>query len=78
MAGRISARMMNAMRLIVDHGMTPYTAAKRMQLAVSTMYRNRLYKLWRDAEFDELTKEMDLTRPLPPPKGKRKKIAIIK
>lgn len=69
MAGRISARTVEALKYVMA-GMTPYSAAKRAQIELSTMYRSPLYKRLRDAAGDEaklatIRRELDATRPLP-------------
>jgi hypothetical protein len=50
--------MVQAMRYVLE-GMTPYAAAKRVEVTLAAMYRSRLYKLWRDGNLAELEKEMD-------------------
>ena len=47
MISRPSAALCEAMRL-VRGGMTPYAAARYVGIALSTMYRSRLYREWRD------------------------------
>ena len=73
MTGRTSARMVKAMQLLLSGGdtMTPYAAAKRCQISLSTMYKSPLYKKWRDSGGDkatlaEIRREIDADRPLPP------------
>lgn len=61
MAGRPSAKMIEAMKLVLA-GVTPYAAAKRLGLAVETMYRSRLYKLWQKSDIVSLKQEMDVYR----------------
>lgn len=46
MTARTSEAMMRAMRL-VRKGMSPYAAAKKVKIALSTMYRSELYKAWK-------------------------------
>ena len=46
---RCSKAMLDAMKL-VKSGMTPYQAAKKAKIALSTMYRSPLYKDWRDGQ----------------------------
>lgn len=53
MTGRPSAAMEKAMRLI-RNGMTPYGAAKKVGIALSTMYRSALYKKHRDEQQQQL------------------------
>lgn len=78
MAGRPSARLVEAVKLLVASNghMSPYAAAKRMQIALNTMYRAPLYKQWkavqqeldqakRRAMLAKLKEELDVTRPLP-------------
>lgn len=78
MAGRPSARLVEAMKLLLASNghMTPYACAKRAQIALNTMYRASLYKQWKAAqeELDQgkrramlaaLKLELDVTRPLP-------------
>ena len=75
MSGRPSGSMVEAMKLVLA-GVTPYQAARRMGLDLSTMYRSRLYKLWKDGTPDNLTdlkKQLDLTAPKPRTPKKRTK-----
>lgn len=68
MAGRTSARMIEAMRLVHRYKVTPYQAAKRLQVDPSTMYKSRLYKLWLKSTAESLAaleRELDLERPVP-------------
>jgi hypothetical protein len=85
-----SARMVEAMKLVVA-GLTPYAASKRVGIATNTMYRSRLYKLWKQAKplemvnkedynklMLELSRELDVTRPVPRVKGKKKQRFTLK
>lgn len=45
MAGKPSKRIIQAMQLVRE-GETPYAAAKRKGIHLSTMYRSSLYKAW--------------------------------
>lgn len=53
MSGRPSAKMIAAMRRVLG-GMTPYAAAKAEGIALATMYKSSIYKLWRAGEMGEL------------------------
>jgi len=57
MAGKPSNRMRTAMRHVLK-GKTPYEAANLAEVAQSTMYRSRLYKIWRDDGADALKAEL--------------------
>ena len=46
---RCSKAMLDAMKL-VRSGMTPYQAAKKAGIALSTMYRSPLYKDWKNRQ----------------------------
>lgn len=73
MAGRPSAALVEAIRLVHLYKVTPLQAAKRMQIQPSTMYKSRLYKLWRTgtpASLAELALELDPHRARPPAKKK--------
>lgn len=63
MAGKPSASMVHAMRLILDASLTPYKAAKMANVSTSTMYRSRLYKLWQAGKHADLRRELDQTMP---------------
>lgn len=68
MAGRPSARMVAAMKLVHQYKVTPYQAAKRLQVDPGTMYRSRLYALWKEGSGTSLAaleRELDLERPVP-------------
>lgn len=52
MAGRASAAVVTAMRMVLDQGLTPYKAAHEAGIDISTIYKSRLYKAWRDAKGD--------------------------
>ncbi len=65
MSGKPSAEMVKAMKLVLNHAVVPYRAAKMSQVALSTMYRSRLYNLWKDGKFDALKEELDIDRPKP-------------
>jgi hypothetical protein len=77
MAGRISARGTEAMKLVLA-GVSPYAAAQRAGIQLSTMYKSPIYKRIRDSggdpdELAAIRKELDATRPLPrqPKKAQR-------
>jgi hypothetical protein len=53
-----STGMTKAMRLVIA-GVTPYMAAKRASVALSTMYRSRLYKLHMEGKASELRLELN-------------------
>ena len=75
MAGKPSASMIAAMKLVMI-GVTAYDAALRLQLNPGTMYRSRLYKLWReggDKSLKALKDELDYERPRPRVKKLNKK-----
>lgn len=57
MSGKPSADTVEAMKLVAEQGLTPYAAAKRMNIALSTIYRSPLYKQWRDAQTTTNRKE---------------------
>lgn len=61
MSGKPSPQMIAAMRHVLA-GMTPYAAAKHMGVALTTMYKSRLYKLWKAGDLDELERELLPTR----------------
>lgn len=70
MAGQTGARTLQALRYVILAGMTPYQSALRAGISLSTMYRTRLYKAWRDHAGDPATlaaikRELDLERPVP-------------
>ncbi len=60
MSRRPSAAMVEAMKLVLA-GVTPYMAAKRVQISLSTMYRNQMYKNWRDGQ--DIRGDLDQTKP---------------
>lgn len=64
MSGKPSAAMMDAMRLVIA-GVTPYRAAQRMQIQLSTMYKSRLYKLWKEGSLEALQSELNTKKPVP-------------
>lgn len=65
MAGQASGRLIEAMKLVINARMTPYAAAKRAQVHVTTMYRSPIYKLWRDGDVEGAKRAMDVTRAIP-------------
>jgi hypothetical protein len=70
MAGQLGARTIQALRYHIIGGMTAYAAAMRAQIAVTTMYRNPLYKAYRDHGGDPkklaaIKEQLDIERPLP-------------
>ena len=81
MTGRTSARMVKAMKLLMDAGLTPYAAAQRAQIDLTTMYKSPLYKRWRDAGADraavvaQIRKELDVDRPIPRPPSKKRRFS---
>lgn len=62
------------MRLVLDSSMTPYKAAKRAGIDLSTIYRSKLYKLWLAGDIEELRKQMDQTAPKPRRRTKRERM----
>jgi hypothetical protein len=74
MAGRSSAAMVAAMNFILQANMTPYAAARRAQVNLTTMYRSPLYKLWRAGDMETLRRELDQTAPRPRRPTKKEKI----
>jgi hypothetical protein len=44
-----TTKVLLAMALIRE-GMTPYAAAKQVGIALSTIYRSRLYREWKNAK----------------------------
>jgi hypothetical protein len=59
---------MFAVMKLVMIGVTPYSAASRYQIAVATVYRSYLYKLWRKGTPEalaELKRTLDIERPEP-------------
>ena len=62
MSGKPSANMIRAMAMVLA-GVRPYTAAIRAGIAPGTMYRSRLYRMWRRGELAELKREMDIGTP---------------
>jgi hypothetical protein len=84
MSGSPGGRTIEAMKLVLA-GISPYAAAKRIGIATNTMYRSRLYKLWKEAQpleftdkerhrklLTELRRELDMTRPIPRVRDKKK------
>lgn len=57
MAGKPSATFIAAMKMVLS-GESPYQAAKRAGLALSTMYRNPIYQSWRDGATDTEIREV--------------------
>lgn len=47
MSGQTSDKTVKAIALLRD-GYSPYAAAKSAGIALSTMYRSKLYKAWRN------------------------------
>lgn len=74
MAGRPSARLVEAMKLVMA-GTTPYQAAQRLQIATTTMYKSRLYKMWLAGDHVEVRKQLDVTRAIPRIKKTSTKVA---
>lgn len=62
MAGKPSASMVEAMKAIIIDGVTPYRAAKNAGLFPCSMYRSRLYVMWRDGKLKELRKELGIDK----------------
>jgi hypothetical protein len=58
MAGQASPGTIAAMRLVLA-GVVPYTAAQQCKLHKTTLYRNRLYKLYMAGKRAELEIELD-------------------
>lgn len=50
MAGRQSAEVRRALRLIIDKGWTAYAAAKKTGISQSTISRNPQYRAFIDAK----------------------------
>jgi hypothetical protein len=65
--------MVAAMGYVLDASMTPYAAAKRAQVNLTTMYRSKLYKLWRAGDMEQLRKELNQTAPRPRRPTKRER-----
>lgn len=68
MAAIYASRTVNALKLLVNSSMTPYAAARKAQINLSTMYKNPLYKRWRDGDIDGVKKELaklDGSEPIP-------------
>lgn len=67
--------MIEAMHMVLA-GVTPWTAAKRAGLAPNTMYRSRLYAMWKDrSQHAELRLELNIMRPVPRYKKKSVRFA---
>jgi hypothetical protein len=47
---------------LVIQGVTPYAAAQRAGIKHNTMYRSRLYKLWRDGDTAAFEEAMNKER----------------
>lgn len=62
MGGRVSAAMIDAMKM-VKAGVTPYAAAKRTGLVPGSIYRSRLYKLFKDGKITALNTELETIVP---------------
>lgn len=58
MARPASSGTIAAMRLVLA-GVVPYTAAQQCQLHKTTLYRNRLYKMYMAGKREELRAELD-------------------
>lgn len=56
MAGKPSMRFVKAMRLVLL-GESPYNASLRCGLCLSSMYRNSLYRSWRDGASKDKVRE---------------------
>lgn len=81
MAGRPSARMVEAMKLVHHYKVTPYQAAKRLQVNATTMYKSRLYALWKEnssSSLAALERELDLDRPVPRVAKKPQRFMLVK
>lgn len=74
MARTDSARMIEAMKLVLD-GVTPYSAALRAGINITTMYRSRLYSMWKAGQIEELKIQMDVKRPIPRKRKKKDRFA---
>lgn len=48
-----------ALLLVLDEAVTPYSAAKRAGINLTTMYKSRLYKMIRDGQGKEARRELD-------------------
>lgn len=84
MSGVPSGRMIEAMKLVLA-GVTRYQACKRVGISTNTMYRSRLHAMWKEAKelelvnterynqlMNELRRELDMSRPIPRVKDKKK------
>lgn len=58
MAGQTSARTVNAMKYVIYDDMLPIDAARRAQIALSTMYRCSIYKLWKGGDIEGAKQEL--------------------
>lgn len=47
-----------ALKMVLDTGMKPYQAAKEAGIALSTMYRSRLYKMFKAGDVAGLRREI--------------------
>jgi len=65
MAGQASGRLIEAMKLVINAKMTPYAAANRAQISLTTMYKSAIYKMWRDGDLEGAKRAMDVTRAIP-------------
>lgn len=82
MSGQTCARMIEAMKLVLD-GVVPYTAAQRAGVRHESLYRCKWYKMHRDSGGDpaviaQIRKEMDVTRPVPRKNIKKAKFSNSK
>lgn len=73
MAGRHSAATIAAMKLVIDSHMTPYAAAKRAGIDLTTMYKGAIYKLWLAGDTEGARKLMNQSAPKPRRRTKRER-----
>jgi hypothetical protein len=56
MARRECVEMVAARKLVIEHGLTAYAAAKRTGLTRSAIYMSKWYKEWIAKQGDKVTK----------------------
>lgn len=79
MAGEITARTVNALKYVFYANMTPYAAARKAQINLSTIYRQPLLKQWNAGDRDGARRELaklDGSQALPR-YAKRRKGAVM-
>jgi hypothetical protein len=57
MSGKPSADMERAMNLVINEGLSPYAAARQVNIALSTIYRSPLYKAYKAEQDKKTTKK---------------------